>query len=104
MRESLFSTFVEEPQNVRLVTREGTLKWHATEAAGCEGQPRGNQMLVQALSEFRNLETALEANSWREITEMRQRGSEPEIAQVRLQKESRVREDDAGGQRRLSEV
>lgn len=55
-------------------------------------------MLVQALSEFRNLETALEANSWREIREIRQRGSEPEIAQVCLPKESRVKEDDAGGQ------
>lgn len=93
MRESLFSTFVEEPQNVRLVTREGTLKWHAMEA-GWEGQPRENQMLVQAWSEFRNLDTALEANSWREITEIRQRGSE----QACLQEESRVREDDAGGQ------
>lgn len=71
------------------------LKSHATEAAG---QPRGKQMLVQALSEFRNLETALEANSWKEIREIPQRGSEPEIAQVCLPKESRVKEDDAGGQ------
>lgn len=98
MRESPFGTFVEEPQNVRLVTREGTLKWRATEAAGCEGESGGNQVLVEALSEFRNLETALEANSWREATEIRQRGSEPEIAQACLQKESRVREDGAGGQ------
>lgn len=102
MREPLFGTFVEEPQNARLVTREGTLEWRAREAAGCEGESGGNQMLVEALSEFRNLETALEANSWRErereATEIRQRGSEPEIAQARLQKESRVREDGAGGQ------
>lgn len=76
MRESLLGTFVEEPQNVRLVTREGTLKWHAMEAAGCEGQPRGNRMLVQALSEFRNLETAFEANRCRERE--RDQGNPPE--------------------------
>lgn len=35
-------------------------------AAGGGGEPRGNRVLVEALAEVRNRETALEANSCRE--------------------------------------
>lgn len=110
MRESLFSTFVEEPQNVRLVT-----KWcrsGSSSSSRWRTAPRKSDVSTSLSSEFRNLEkqkTAAEVarNPPERFRTTRRRSSvsgekSGELEEVMLQ--GAVEEVRGGGGNRLVEL
>lgn len=64
MRGSQTSTFVGEPQTSEVSCKKSIFQWYTIRKARGEGRPRGSQVLVKALSELGNLETALKRDHW----------------------------------------